>query len=189
MFLRSNNSSFLLPGICATSALVTYAAVMQMQNKKSHTPYEFGIGFYLGWGMPICYFISAFCMTLDDMIHSVTNDCCLVCRKGGKHKSAAHVWCHHTTLSTEAHIWCHTLQRMCEVIRWLWWHVCDVIRCLQCMCRTMTMMTCSLNLELLLRSAADSRRSSCNGLVRSHSNSPCTLTARRNKTCLAVHKS
>ena len=89
MFLQSNNSLF--SGICATSALVTYAAVMQMQNKKSHTPYEFGIGFYLGWGMPICYFISAFCMTLDDMIHSVTNDCCLVCRKGGKHKSAAHV--------------------------------------------------------------------------------------------------
>jgi len=90
-YYHSAGEIFFVCGICATSALITYAAVMQHQNAESNTPYEFGIGFYLGWAMPICYFISAFCMTLDDMIHSITNDCCLMCRRGGKHKSAAHV--------------------------------------------------------------------------------------------------
>lgn len=127
---------YLYSGICATSALITYAAVMQHQNAESNTPYEFGIGFYLGWAMPICYFISAFCMTLDDMIHSITNDCCLMCRRGGKHKSAAHVW-----HESQQHMCNRRVSQVTEV-RWL--RSCDPGQVTEVSCVGLPIDSCAL---------------------------------------------
>ena len=62
---------------------------MAKSNSELHT---FGIGYYLAWGMPLCYFISAFCMTLDDMIHSASNDCCMMCRRVDKSKQPVQLW-------------------------------------------------------------------------------------------------
>lgn len=72
-------------GICSMAALITYPAVLETSDL---TPkHEYGIGYFLGWGMPLFYFLSAFCMTLDDMIHSVTN-CRVCCRTANNLQTA-----------------------------------------------------------------------------------------------------
>lgn len=66
-------------GICSGAAVAVYPAVLELSD--SVPVHQFGIGLYLAFGTPVCYFVAAFCMTLDDMIHSLSNDCCMRCRK------------------------------------------------------------------------------------------------------------
>ncbi|XP_067947394.1 uncharacterized protein [Watersipora subatra] len=76
-FYHSAGEIFFVCAICSVAALTTYPAVLE--SGKNNVDLEYGIGYFLGWGMPFFYVVSALCMTLDDIIHSLTNDCCLCC--------------------------------------------------------------------------------------------------------------
>lgn len=80
-WLRGENieSIIFYTGICSGAAVAVYPAVLELTDD---TPiHRYGIGLYLALGTPLCYFVAAFCMALDDVIHSLSNDCCMLCRK------------------------------------------------------------------------------------------------------------
>ncbi|KAF6033326.1 hypothetical protein EB796_008367 [Bugula neritina] len=76
-YYHSAGEIFFICGLCSLTAMIVYTVIIQ--NSKLLPDHSFGIGYYLAWVMPGCYFISTFCMTMDDIIYSMANEWCGMC--------------------------------------------------------------------------------------------------------------
>ncbi|XP_074655129.1 uncharacterized protein LOC141908815 isoform X2 [Tubulanus polymorphus] len=78
---HSSGEIFVICALTMTSALIVYPVFVM---RKSPRDYRYGYGYYLGWACAFFFYTAAFCMMLDDLIHTASKGCgCCGQRKRG----------------------------------------------------------------------------------------------------------
>ena len=78
-------------GICATAALIAYPGFLRTVNPDGTHRHYFGLGYYLGWGTPLCYFCAALFMTLDEVAQWARTTSCHKKYKQTRANQSSHV--------------------------------------------------------------------------------------------------
>jgi len=88
-YYHSAGEIYFICGIACAAALMAYPVAIKVEEKMERHSYGYGYG--LGWGAVFCYFASAMCMCLDDLVRTIVRGLCCVCCKP---KQASEVYNH-----------------------------------------------------------------------------------------------